>query len=278
MARLVFAEESRGSARLKTLKILAIPAGCFFLVAAIPLLMVMVAFGFGGDGPTNKVISAAVSPDGRLQAVIFTQTGYDGPFYNTEVSVIGAKQELPNDDGNVFVCSQGSAPRGSAETGPVVSVAWIGPRQLLVTYDDRSKVDLSRGSVRTGKGLFGREQVSISYGRNEPEPSQRSPFAGTWKGRCSWEGRMGTISFSVAQFGEVFDLKIDGAPHLGAETYFVLDDSGRDGLGKTRLVVHGNRIKGILLDNGGMAYSINVTRNGPTRWVAPDPCLEQACP
>jgi len=265
----VFAKESRWGTIGRILMIAASP-----LLLCMPCWMGCLVPGWGddGEGPQDTIRQTISSPDGRLKDVVFTENpGWSNDDPSTEVSILRESDSLPTSDwqGNAFGCSHGNAPLASENDGPIVSVAWTGPKSVLVTYDDRSKVTHRSESVPIGHHLIIHDDVSLSYATNEPVPTKKSAYAGKWSGRCSWEGKIGRIGFSVAQFGDLFGLTLNDVLMNRGETILRMGDDGNEPASKTRLRLEGGHMRGILIANDGMAYSVDVHRSGPTPWVAP---------
>ena len=93
----------------------------------------------------NTEVSRAPSPDGRLDAVLFTRNCSGTKALGSQVSLIGAGEVLPNKSGNAFV-SKGS--KVKAEWGgPKVTLSWTGPAALTVTRDATAEVFKSEPRV-----------------------------------------------------------------------------------------------------------------------------------
>ena len=88
----------------------------------------------------NTVVSKVPSPDSARHAVIFERSCGATTGFSTQVSVLPSN-ELPRATGNVFVADtdHGHAPP-AAWGGPDVSVRWISPSVLELTYDLRARV------------------------------------------------------------------------------------------------------------------------------------------
>src|SRR5512132_2629104 len=97
----------------------------------------------------NKVISDARSPDGRMTAIVFERDCGATTDFSTQVSILAADDPLvtaptllrSTKSGNVFVADtdDGTAPAG-AGGGPVVEVAWLGPKRVRIAHDARARV------------------------------------------------------------------------------------------------------------------------------------------
>lgn len=93
----------------------------------------------------NTEVSRAPSPDGRLDAVLFTRKCASTKSVGSQVSLIGAGETLPNKSGNAFVSNGGEV--RAAWGGPRVSMAWTGPAALTVTHDRTAEVYKSEAQV-----------------------------------------------------------------------------------------------------------------------------------
>lgn len=78
----------------------------------------------------NKITNELISPNGDLKAITFTRDCGATTDYSTQVSIIGARDELPNDAGNVFVASDQIATR----------IKWLDNESLFITHDPSDKV------------------------------------------------------------------------------------------------------------------------------------------
>lgn len=93
----------------------------------------------------NTEVSRAPSPDGRLDAVLFTRNCAGTKAVGSQVSLVGAGEALPNKSGNAFVSNGGEV--RAAWGGPRVSLAWSGPAALTVTRDPTAEVYKSEAQV-----------------------------------------------------------------------------------------------------------------------------------
>jgi hypothetical protein len=102
---------------------------------------ILLIFAVAGCSPcSNDVRSHLVSPDGTLEAFVFERScGVTTPF-GTQVSVEPAGDALPNSEGNVFQIIRPDSLAGQPGGGLGVTVRWLGPRQLEVSYDTRAEV------------------------------------------------------------------------------------------------------------------------------------------
>jgi hypothetical protein len=96
----------------------------------------------------NTVIREAASPDGALKAVLFHRACGGPTGEASQVSILDA-DETETGKGNAFIvdAASGAAPI-AAWGGPDVQIAWVGPRELTLTYHSRSRIILGEPSVR----------------------------------------------------------------------------------------------------------------------------------
>ncbi len=88
------------------------------------------------DGCVNDVLSESLSPDGSKRAVLFLRDCGATTDFSWQVSILGSKETLPNDPGNVIVLD--------SDHGAVhemkVEVQWKGSDNLIVSYSDRARI------------------------------------------------------------------------------------------------------------------------------------------
>ena len=78
----------------------------------------------------NVTTSEEVSPDGQLKAITFRRLCPEEHSITTHVSILGAKEVLPDGNGNVFAYDNEIA----------IRVAWLNNKRLAVyTYADPAK-------------------------------------------------------------------------------------------------------------------------------------------
>src|ERR1700732_3900700 len=94
----------------------------------------------------NVIRSEEISPDGQLKAVTFRRLCPEEHSITTHVSILGAKESLPDGNGNVFAYDNEIA----------VRVAWLNDSRLAVyTYADPAK----------GTRIEHARNVAIEYSR-----------------------------------------------------------------------------------------------------------------
>jgi hypothetical protein len=99
------------------------------------------------DGCGNEILRAHYSPTKQLKAVVFERDCGATTGFSTQISVISANGDLPNEAGNVFVADtdHGKSPSGPGG-GPPVEVEWKGESSLNIIYDNRARVFLRKDS------------------------------------------------------------------------------------------------------------------------------------
>jgi hypothetical protein len=134
------------STQLKVLvgSILLATGGLIGIVAAI-------ALGLNSMTPScgTEPISATLSPDARLQVVVFEYDCGATTDFSTQVSVLPAGATESNQPGNVIRldANGNAAPRGPGG-GPVAAVKWVGSDSLEIRFDQRAQPDFQARTVR----------------------------------------------------------------------------------------------------------------------------------
>jgi hypothetical protein len=87
----------------------------------------------------NEVkVDGLKSTDGERKAFVFLRNCGATVGVNTQVSLLEAYQDLPNDAGNTFICDQPSAS---------VQIKWMDAHTLQIIYPEKAKVFLQRESL-----------------------------------------------------------------------------------------------------------------------------------
>jgi hypothetical protein len=111
------------------------------------LLLLAVAISTGCSvRPKNEVREVLLSPDGKQKLVVFCRDAGATTGFNTQMSVVEIKEELPNDGGNALIVDHGRA-----------TAAWKQDGSLLVTLDRNCRVFKKETLVR-GTAIEYREQ------------------------------------------------------------------------------------------------------------------------
>lgn len=114
--------------------------------ALLPLLLVGTLTGCSFREPVNTVSQELPSPDKTKRVVLFCRDAGATTGFNTQLSILGAEEELPNEPGNALVLDHGSA-----------TVAWKTDGGLIVTLDRGSRV-FKREPQARGVSIEYREQ------------------------------------------------------------------------------------------------------------------------
>lgn len=104
----------------------------FFVVIAVVAIAALIGLDFSlSHGLCQNTVAAETpSPNGRLKAVVFLRACGAAP--NTQVSILGVNQSLPDRDGNVFATSG----------EPKLSVRWADDYHLIIA--GRTRTDFQR--------------------------------------------------------------------------------------------------------------------------------------
>jgi hypothetical protein len=144
-------------------------AGVLFLVLAAGAVLgsgywFFNAFLSPASDCANQPLSRTPSPDGKLEAVVFQRNCGATTDFSTQVSVVPARQAVPNDAGNVW---SGDSDHGQAPSapggGPEIHVTWRDSRHLRLAYDPRVRVFRSTRDVSVQAGIFRSVKVSVEY-------------------------------------------------------------------------------------------------------------------
>jgi hypothetical protein len=129
----------------KNRKILAIPGVLFVVLFGIASLCYI---GFLFEWCGNDKVLESVSPNGSLKAVVFRRNCGATTGFSTQVSVLPASRELPNDGGNIFV----------VDGVPEIEVRWIDDSHLSV---------FGGGSAAVFLQQFDFDGLQINYEKRE---------------------------------------------------------------------------------------------------------------
>ena len=119
------------------LGVVGIAAGTAAAFVALTLAM---NSGFGSLC-ANEPLAEVRSPGGARKAVVFQRDCGATTGFSTQLSVLPADGELPDESGNVFVSDtdHGAAPSGPGG-GPAVDVAWLGESRIVIRHHPRTRV------------------------------------------------------------------------------------------------------------------------------------------
>jgi hypothetical protein len=132
-----------------TPKVLIVTAGVILAFIAVVCYSLHV---FGGSSCANELLAEAVSPDGKLKAVVFQRDCGATTGFSTQVSVFAASAGVGNSAGNVFTSdtNHGLAPSGPGG-GPLVKVNWRSPSVLVVSHHAAARVFIAEPQVGSVK-------------------------------------------------------------------------------------------------------------------------------
>ena len=96
----------------------------------------------------NTVLQTVPDPSQRMQAVVFQRDCGATTGFSTQVSILPAGTQLPDDGGNAFVAdaAPGAAPVYTARS-PEVTVQWLAPGHLEVRHDPGVRIFRSEEQV-----------------------------------------------------------------------------------------------------------------------------------
>ncbi|WP_049723364.1 hypothetical protein [Gilvimarinus polysaccharolyticus] len=83
--------------------VLKIAIGVVLTLLAIPAIFLGVVFWFGGDMCGNYVHKEYLSPSNSHKAVIFQRDCGATAGFSTQISIIGAREDLSNSKGNIYI-------------------------------------------------------------------------------------------------------------------------------------------------------------------------------
>ena len=91
----------------------------------------------------NTVVATEISPDRAMKAVLFERNCGATTGFSSQVSVLRADEELPNEGGNVFAANEGRGREATSWGGPYVALQWRNPRTLSLKVDSSADVRFS---------------------------------------------------------------------------------------------------------------------------------------
>lgn len=114
----------------------------FLLVAAAAAGLYWISSSFD-DLCGNKVVATEISPDRALKAVLFERNCGATTGFSSQVSVLAALDDLPNEGGNAFAANARVGDTQTAWGGPFVALQWRDPQTLALTYDAGADIRFS---------------------------------------------------------------------------------------------------------------------------------------
>jgi hypothetical protein len=110
-------------------------------------LLIPLALASCADHCSNRVVSKTLSPNGQLEAVLFSRNCGATSGFSSQVSIVEAG-DLPIDGGNVFVADTGHGlAHAGSWGGPLVKIDWQTDRQILISYAAQSLLFLNNEEV-----------------------------------------------------------------------------------------------------------------------------------
>jgi hypothetical protein len=91
----------------------------------------------------NTIVSTEFSPDHRLKAVLFERNCGATTGFSSQVSVLPADRDLPNEGGNVFSASEAKGGEPTAWGGPFVALQWRDSTTLALRHDANADIRFS---------------------------------------------------------------------------------------------------------------------------------------
>jgi len=117
---------------------------CFLLVSAHSTGCINLT-----DDCVNEILRIHYSPSKQLKAVVFERECGATIGFSTQISIMPANSDLPNEGGNVFVADTDHGKSSSGPGGgPSVEVEWKGESSLNIAYDNRARVFLRKVSQK----------------------------------------------------------------------------------------------------------------------------------
>ena len=92
----------------------------------------------GCMGCGNEISQVVMSPSGKLKAVVFNRNCGATTGFNTQISIIPATEELPNDSGNTFI----------ADDSFPVTLSWASENTLQVMAHSPGRVFKQQSNVK----------------------------------------------------------------------------------------------------------------------------------
>lgn len=101
--------------------------GCPLVVGALCLLAGCASLNFDMCG--NTITRQAISPDGKLKAVVFSRDCGATTSESVQVSLVEATAPLPDEAGNIFIAEQAN-----------IYIKWLSASKLQITVPANIKV------------------------------------------------------------------------------------------------------------------------------------------
>jgi hypothetical protein len=91
----------------------------------------------------NTIVATEVSPDHRLKAVLFERNCGATTGFSSQVSILPADRDLPNEGGNVFAANEAKGGEPTAWGGPFVALRWRDATTLALRHDAYADIRFS---------------------------------------------------------------------------------------------------------------------------------------
>jgi hypothetical protein len=106
------------------------------VVLAAPTITILVLLLSGCGLCGNEILSESLSPDGSKRAVLFSRDCGATTDYSWQISILGAKEVLPDDGGNAFAAG---TDHGAVQEMKI-EVDWKDSEHLIVSYPEHAHV------------------------------------------------------------------------------------------------------------------------------------------
>lgn len=114
----------------------AIAIGSIVLMVGVPIfLFLFLAKSFGEGMCSNSFLYDVPSPSGTLKATVFERSCGATTGFTTHVSILQAREQVPDEGGNVFLADtdRGRAPSGIGG-GPAVQITWLADHKARIEH------------------------------------------------------------------------------------------------------------------------------------------------
>jgi len=112
----------------------------------------------------NQEVTRKVSPDGRIDAVVFERDCGATTDFTTQISVVPKGGSVYSGAGNAFIGDSNHGATPSAKWGgPPAVIKWVANRQVVIYTHPATRISLQESTVSVATGLFSHEQVLVQY-------------------------------------------------------------------------------------------------------------------
>lgn len=134
--------------------LLKITIGVVLALLAIPVTFMGIIFWVGSDMCGNYVHKEYLSPDNSSKAVIFQRDCGATTGFSTQISIIGAQQDLGNSKGNIYIID--GHPN---EVAP--NIKWMSESTLAISHP------INGSEYKAEHGLGWINRIKIEYGTGD---------------------------------------------------------------------------------------------------------------